>query len=340
MRHQVLGAAVVGGVLAGMTSCVSWRGESEGPPALTADMAADEVVEAGVRFGGRTLDAAGEWMTQRRAWNEAGPRLEALLHAEKETLPNAELVNAVRMYVQSPVRPKVDRVLRDLWVSDRSLGRQLGWQIAAQAPGPVVAKAVETEIERAVETNDESRILLPEFADAVRANRLSGAYSVLRLGLLTTGHLQFVTAMAELAPRKASDDFMEYLALAPVEELRQLTQTRVSVPTCLAIFAHMKKFPALASHGRFDFLFLYAVSRNQALAEAALATIQVYLPEYQSALALRLAHLPAWVQVSYVEAARRQTSPVMALFLAELQETTTQEEVIEEIGEKTPVRDL
>ena len=62
----------------------------------------------------------------------------------------------------------------------------------------------------------------PQMAEAVAANDLRSAYTVVRQGLFTSHDSAFVKAMIAIDARRAIGDFMDYLALAPIEELRQL----------------------------------------------------------------------------------------------------------------------
>ena len=48
--------------------------------------------------------------------------------------------------------------------------------------------------------------------------------------------LKFAKALAALAPERAGYDFMEYIAQASIEDLRQLNQTSINVYTCIIIF--------------------------------------------------------------------------------------------------------
>jgi hypothetical protein len=201
-------------------------------------------------------------------------------------------------------------------------------------PSKAIANAAERELSRAIANDDESAVLVPLMAEAVRANRLVGSYTLLREGLMQTGHEAFAEAMAELQPNRASNDFMDYLATAPVEELRQMTLKTVNLYACMVALRHMLTRPVSLAHANADYLFLYSVSRNSGLSDMANAVIENnYLVDQRPQFALILSRMPVWVQLAYVENARRRQIPAVAVFLDELKKVAAQQEVIEEINE-------
>src|SRR5690606_4760486 len=133
--------------------------------------------------------------------------------------------------------------------------------------------------------------------------------------------------------RQASEDFLTYLALAPAEELRQLTLSSVNLYSCMIILKHMTYAPPSVANADFRHLFNYAVSRNNALAELAHAVLENYVPEHTDYLAQLLARQPVWVQMAYLENARRRMTPKVGLLLSELKKVSAQDDVISEIDE-------
>jgi hypothetical protein len=126
---------------------------------------------------------------------------------------------------------------------------------------------------------------------------------------------------------------MTYLAQAPAEELRQLTLSSVNLYTAVAILKHLQKHPPNLANAYFDHLFLYAVSRNTGLAELAQLTVENFVPAHTDLVAMALARHPAWVQIAYLENARRRMNPKEGLLLGELKKVTSERDVIEEIDE-------
>jgi len=175
--------------------------------------------------------------------------------------------------------------------------------------------------------------LIPGTARAIMANKLTKSYTVVRQGLLMKGHEAFAEAMISLNPKAASSDFLDYLALAPPEELRQLTLSSVNLYTCMVILQHLAKVQAPISHPRIENLFFYSVSRANGLAELAQSAIERYLPRNKEHLAYNLTKLPVWVQIAYLENARRRMNPKVGILLAELKKVSSQRDVIEEIDE-------
>ena len=78
-------------------------------------------------------------------------------------------------------------------------------------------------------------------ANAVAANQLTDAYTLIREGLMQQGGEEFVNAMIALNPKRASWDFLDYLAQASAEELRQLTLSSVDLFSCVAILKHLSQ---------------------------------------------------------------------------------------------------
>lgn len=322
----------------GVTACVTGSGGAPGadqrpkPPVLTEKTTAPEAVQAAVQFGGDTLQEVKRLAKHQNTGVAIGQAVETVLSKEASSLADRELLNAGNLYSSMPVPLNIS-LFRSLTNSSRPLARQLGWQLAASKPSPVVGSAMDLELTRALAENEMDLVTIPMMANAVRANRLTSAYTIVRQGLMTRGDEEFAQAMVALSPERASEDFMTYLAQAPAEELRQLTLSSVNLYTAVAILKHMQKHPPNLANAYFDHLFLYAVSRNTGLAELAQITLENYVPAHTDLVAMALARHPAWVQIAYLENARRRMNPKEGLLLGELKKVTSERDVIEEIDE-------
>lgn len=226
-----------------------------------------------------------------------------------------------------------EALFHHLITSSRPLARQSGWQLAASKPSKILRAAIDKELNRAVLQNDEESLFMPQMAAAVKAHQLTSAYTVLRLGLFSTGSEAFVTAMSALNPKSASEDFLSYLALVPPEELRQLTITTIDLYAAMNALKHLQKNPASISNPQMPHLYYYAVSRNAGLSEMANTVLDTYYLFHKPQLARMLSLLPTWVQVAYVESTRRNNNPQRIAFLLDLKKVSTQSEVVDELGD-------
>ena len=306
--------------------------DKDDAPQIHTDLPVKDALVAAVNHGGQTLKSVIRLFKRRGDWMKAYPVIEQAIKDGILQYGNTQLINVVLIYQASPVQ--TSPVVFDRLVSSgRLLARQLGWQLASTKPSPLMAKAIDVALSRALAEGDEKSVLIPEMAKAVHANRLVSAYSVMRQGLFMTNHESFASAMAALNPKAASSDFLDYLAQAPVDELRQLTLRSVNSFACMVILKHMTKYPPPVTHPKFGHLFLYTISRNRGLGDQASDLVRTYLPSNSHFLAFVLARLPGWVQMAYIENARRRLSSDVALFLKDLKEATPQKDVIEEIDQ-------
>ena len=325
-------ASLVG--LAGCTTTGDKRqaGEAIAPPKIYANMPIDKALQAGINFGGDTLTEVKRLIWRRKDEAKAAPLLKKALQSYMLDYKHNQLINAGSLYGAVVDHAAVD-LFQSLIASSRPLARQLGWQLAAVKPAPELARAIDHELSRALAESDMDSVLIPQVANAVRANHMTGSYTLMRQGLMTKGDEEFVLAMIELDPERASNDFLAYLALAPAEELRQLTLASVNTASCVAILRHMRQVPPTIAKAGFDHLFLFAVSRNTALAELAEAVLETYVPSHTDILAQLLARHPAWVQMAYLDNVERHMDPKVGLLLNELKKTTAEQDVVQEIEE-------
>lgn len=316
-----------------VTGCVSLNSNQQDlsePPELSSEMSLNELVEAGLDFGDKTLHQTKKILEKQNRREAAGEYLHKLIIENQLKMPATKLINAVNLY-QFTYYGKAPQLFYILSQSDRNLSQQLAWHLAASMPSKSMGQQVERALSQAIANNEIHQMYLPKMASAVANNKLVQSYTVVRQGLFDSNHVDFARAMIALSPKQASSDFLDYLAKAPVSELRQLSVKSVDVFACMEILKHLLSVPVDVSHPRFEHLFLYSISRNNALAELARKVLVGYFPNKNSHLALMLARMPNWVQVAFVEGSRRQLNPQLSLFLRELKKTTSQREVLEEI---------
>ncbi len=334
IRSSLRVVAVAGLVLLGACNTMGNEKPQEPlkPPQIYGNMPLDKALKAAVDFGGDTLADVRKLLRRRHEGAKAAPILRAAIIEGLETSENHQLMNATALYMSTP-EPLLPEMFQKMLQSGRPLACELAWQLAAIKPSKVAAQAVERELTRALAESDEEALLFPQMANAVAANGLKGSYTLLRRGLMVKGDEEYAQAMIKLDPERSSNDFLPYLAQANAEELRQLTLSSVNVYAVIAIMKHMQKRPPDLGADGFEHLFEYAVSRNTALAELAQVVIQGFIPKYTDQIAQKLATHPLWVQIAYVENARRAMTPKVGLLLSELKNATAEPDVVEEIGE-------
>lgn len=329
----LVSAMVLGAGLSGCaTTSDSGPKEVKQPPVISKDMKLEDALQAGIEFGGDTARSVRKLVTKRKEWPLAEKFLTAAIQDGIIKYENIQLVNSVMLYVAGPVKPS-EVLFQKLVTSGRPLARQLGWQMAAALPGKVMRSAIEREMNRALVEGEESDILIPQMANAVQSNRMVGAYTMVREGLMTTGHEDFASAMATLNPEQASTDFIDYLAICPPEELRQMTLSSVNVYSATIALNHLIKHPPNMSNPRLETIFYYSISRNSGLADLGMTLVDQLSTGHRQQMAVTLSRLPAWAQVAFVESSRRNLSPGRRVFLGELRNLSPQSEVVDELGE-------
>ena len=314
-----------------LASCVSLDGNrKKTAPVISANMPLPEALEAAVAFGGDTLISVKRRLKKQRERNTAAPMLATAILANIDKWESPRLINAVTLYLDC--RPEdATQVFARLVDQESTLHKQLGWHLAAMLPSQTMAAAIEFQLSEALKNDELKPNLLPKLAMALANNQLTALYSIARQGLFETHNAQFVKAMISLNRKRANYDFLDYLGLAPLEELRQLNLASIDLFAATTILRFYSVNKAPVAHPKFGNLFFYTISRNQALAELSRGVINKLLPEEKENLAFVLAGLPAWVQLSFIEGSRAHMTPVLRLFLSELRENTAQMDVIKEI---------
>jgi len=314
-----------------IASCVSLpKNGVEQPPEITSEMSIEECVQAGVRFGGTTLEAVKKRFAKKNEWGAVHQLTAKWLRSPDPEMVNREFLQLVNIY-QSSLKKLDENVFLALIRSENDIQKQAGWQLAANFPEPRVAQWVDRELSQMLVTGTEEKNLFPQLAHAVQANRVKAAYSLMRMAMLKTGFDDFAKAMAALDPIRSSNDFFDYLSLATPEDLRQMSQSTVNVFTCMFILKHFLAYPADVNHPKSEMIFYYSISRNNGLSEIAKEVIQYGLNGSVAHVAQILARMPSWVQVAFVEGARSSQDQKLKLVLAELQTATSEQDVADEI---------
>ena len=312
--------------------CVSLSSDREKEiPKITQDTPLPEAINIAVTYGGESLEIVKKRIKAENAWDQVEKQTKEIVLKDATTRPQDQIINAIHLYQISAKDISPDIVLA-LFHAEQPAVKQIGWQISALRPSREIRDLMEKELTRVIYEGEESSVLVPEMARAVMANRLSGVYSLLREGLMTTGDADFVRAMIQFYPRQASQDFMNYLAQASIEDLRQLRQKMVNAHSCFIILNHFLRYPPAVTHPRYSHLFLFAVSRNQALRELTNRVLERQYPQNKEQMAMTLAGLPVWIQLAFVEGVRERLTPNIGVFLNQLQQVTAHKEVLEEIS--------
>jgi hypothetical protein len=301
-------------------------------PEITQDMPIDDALKAGVDYGGQTIRDVRKLITKRKEWPSAEKLLVEAIRDGVIKYENAQLANAMMIYVSGPVTPNRS-LFKTMVESGRPFARQLGWQMAAALPSKTMQQAIDYELNRALLDGEEKAVLLPQMAAAAQSNRMTSAYSLVREGLFQVGHEDFAMAMATLNPQQATVDFVDYLATCPPEELRQITVNSINVYAATAALNHLIKNTPKHSHPQIEALFFYAISRNPGLSDLAMNIVDALASNDQRSTAISLSRLPSWAQIAFIESSRRSMSANRRVFLGELKSVTAQSEVLEELGE-------
>jgi hypothetical protein len=314
------------------TSETNLRSSKQQPPHISKDMALETALKAGIDFGGDTARDVRKLISKRKQWPLAEKMLYQAVQDGIINYDNTQLVNAVMLYISGPVPPQ-EALFNQLVSSGRPLARQLAWQMASALPGKVMRAAMEREMNRAVLDGDEEDILIPAMAAAAQANRMTSAYSLVRRGLMTKNLEDFAQAMAALNPEQATLDFLDYLALCPPEELRQMTVSSINIFAATVALNHMVKFPPSTTISSIDVLFNYAISRNPGLSDLSMTIVENIADKNPVAIALALSRMPVWTQIAFIEGSRRNMTSTKRVFLGELKRVSAQADVVDELGD-------
>lgn len=319
-------------VFLGLSACVGMNSGEKEPPKITEKTELKEALTYAIEFGGQTLNDVNKLIRHRKQSQQAEEILFNILYKDHDKLPVTSLINSMELF-RNTASKRYSTIFK-IFVREKSLAkRQLAWQLAADEASSEMSKEIDNFLTEAIVDNELKEVFLPPMADALANNRLITSYSVVREGLFHTNDIAFARSMIALNPRRASEDFLEYLTRAPIEELRQMSLKSVDVYTCTLILEHYRSYPPQPSNPHIETLFYYAISRNNAFSEMARDILERYLPKQSEAFAFRLSRLPSWMQIAFIEKSARRLTPVISLFLTELRKVTLDKDVADEISE-------
>ena len=187
-------------------------------------------------------------------------------------------------------------------------------------------------LSNALESGQLDKHLVTEMAELITKWQLVTVYDIAKLGLMSRGDGQYAQAMATLKPEQATLDFMNYLALVPNTDLRQLTLAAITDITANTILTHLQHFPPDLGHIHFDKLFVFAASRQLNLKNLATHIIDKMVPSNPAVMAYRLSKQPQWVQYSIIEEAHRAMTGNRQMLLSQLAKITADPNIVQEIA--------
>lgn len=314
-------------------ACVTMDGSQQDKkaPKITKDLSIDEAIHIAVTWGEKSLDQFGTYLKMTGTERSSQTHVEEYLLRRALRAGGPTLVRTVRLY--QSYRPRTaPKIFRKLIEKETPLTDMLAWEMAGKLASETMKIEIDALLSKAIEDGDEVKYMTPEAARAIAKNQAKDLYTFLRAGLNNTHHEAFVEAMIQLRPAIASKDFLDYLAQAPIEELRQMNMSSLNVLACTRILAHMRTYPPSISHRHFDHLVLFAISRNNSLRELANEVIDAYLPRHQETIALKISRLPTWIQVAYVDMSRHNRTIGIKLLLAKIRKISSQEDVVEQLS--------
>ena len=300
-------------------------------PQITDKMSTEKIVSIALDYGGVSLNVAKDKITKRGVEEGVATILEKELLEKQDSLSEKRLANGVNLY-QYTKKGASYELVRTMIYSNRSMSNDLGWMMASNFPSEQMKNLVEEYITKKIESGNEESLLKPFIASAIKSNNVVSVYSVARLGLMQADdNLIFAEACATLKPKEASTDFLAYLSRANLDDLRQLNQRSINMQTAAFALRHMQKYPPQVSDPNVDVLFLYSLSRNNALSENAYDLLNKLYGDYMEVLSLKLSRLSEWIQICFVEQMREKINTTTRRFLLSLQTNTPYPTVFDEI---------
>lgn len=294
--------------------------------------AIDEGGEAYLKYAQQLSEASFDSSVKAQRERE----LVSLIYSNAVHWGSPQLMRATKLY-SSGSREHSFLVFAALLKSPREEAPSLAWKTLLGMPEksvdvPRARNFVDGILAEALKSGGIERHWVPEMAQIVKKWRVESVYSVVHMALLAKGDVEFVEAMIELRPRRSSSELMEYLALAPSDDLRQLALASIEVGSAEAILQHFKLYPPSLAHPQLGQLFAFGASRQRGLKEPALEVIDALTPQQPLLMAYALAKQPIWVQSAMISEAGRQSTPHREVLLRELAKITSDENISAEIA--------
>lgn len=253
-------------------------------PAARAEAAqhrdeAETVIAPALAAGGtRSLRRAAQILIERQlAPTASAMLLDFVQQSSAAARTDSEVRAAARLYLQLPeARPEA--LFARLIGSPSVEARRLAWRIAVQHPSLAMKDAVSVELsERAARDGAGSgRVLSPEAARAIQANKIVDAYPLLRAALFAEGSLAYAKAMSKLHPQAAADDLLSYVAQVESTLITSGNVGGLKRSTVLYALLSFHDMPPELHHPRIGALFLYAQSPDRELAGATWQIFRTY----------------------------------------------------------------
>ena len=301
---------------------------------ITQDTKTEDAIEIAILRGGVNIKNTLRLIATRGDHEIAKKILMDKLITKEERASFSEQANMIALLQSFKLKAESAILLFEtLKASLDSKQRELAWGIATAFPSRELGVHIEKHLSQALLSDDLERELVPAMADALSQNYLVSSYSILKQGLLKIHDSSFVQAMITLNPKAAEKDFLEYLGMIPLEELRQLNLESSDIFICLEILDYLLKRNPIPTHPNYENLFNFAISRNPSLSSAAIKILERASTEYRPHLAQMLSRAPGWVQLAYIEKVRRNSTVKTRLFLKELKEISSKALVQKEIEE-------
>lgn len=299
---------------------------------VTEETSTKDALEIAIVRGGSQIERSLRIVNLRKAQDFAKDLLTKRLSSREGAFSFTQKANMIGLLQSFNLKPHEAILLFETLKSSLyAKQRELAWGVATAFPSVELGVHIEKHLSQALLYNDLDRELVPAMADALAQNELSSSYSILKQGLSKTNNSAFAQAMIKLDPSSAEKDFLDYLSTIPLEELRQLNLESSDIFLCLEILDFILRRNPPPTHPKYKNLFYFAVSRNQSLSDYAVKIIEKASFHHRSHLAEILSSTDDFVQVAYIEKARRKKTIQTKLLLKELKKYSSKDLVLNEI---------
>ena len=317
-----------------VAACATLMRTDDSLPQSYEGLSVAELVDAVRQHGSKVLRPVYRQLQRDKALAAAGRHIATAVPSALQDDNIVALVAMLHLY-QLTSDPDAPRIFMLLTAPEQrqALLVQVGWQIATVMSSPRMAVVITRALEQALRQGREQGLFFPQVAAALAANQVIESYTFVRQGLQRTHAEAFARALLKLNPHRASEDFLVYLANVPLDTLRQKVPPASNIPLRLMMLQHLQVYPVTIQHRKLDTLFNYVVSRNPALAEAAMQVLALFFDKHGEQLAQLLARMPYWVQFACVEKLARRLNPSSRRFLVILRQKTSGIDVIDEINQ-------
>ena len=261
-------------------SCATNNSSTNQAPEINHNSSLDTIFAISISYGQDYIYEAEKIIKEKRLLNQAEVILAKLIIKNHNVWGSKEILNASQLYNKIASYNTAKDVFIHLIDSKKEIIRKTAWQIATNFPSEGLAIEIDSHLTTAVAYDELNKLFLPEMASAIVKNNLFLSYSLIREGLFATNDISFARALVQLDKTRAKADFMNYLAQADIEELRQLHINSVDLFVCVEIMEHFLNHGFDINNRNLKHLFFYAISRNQGISEMAIKVLEKYTPKY------------------------------------------------------------